>query len=118
MVQQLALDLNNNIVQRDDINSPDGIKGFVITGRNPSGSFNPEAVLKANYDFEADWKSAAQRALEVTLGVAGGNRVKISAPTVQLDAPVHGERDENFIFDIPFYPVMNTGDDEVEIFID
>lgn len=117
VVQQLSLVLGNSTGQRDDINAVDGIKGFVVTGRKGSGSFNPEAVLTATYDFEGDWKSAAQRALEITLGTAG-NRVKLSAPKVQIDVPAHADRNEIFTFDIPFFLAMDQGDDEVAIFID
>ena len=118
VAQSVQVNIGNAIAQRDDVNSADGIKGFQISGRAGSGSFNPEAVSVATYPFESDWKSAAQRALEITLGSAGGNRIKVSGPKVQIDAPTPGDRNEILIFSTPFFLEMNAGDDEVEIFID
>lgn len=36
------IDVDNTIAMRDDINSANGIKGFVIVNRNPKGSADPE----------------------------------------------------------------------------
>lgn len=115
VAQQLSVGLGNTIVLRDDINSPSGYAAALITARAGSGSFNPEATTVATYDFEREWRDAEQRAMEISLGDVPGNRIKISAPKIQLDAPAHADREGIFTFDIPFFLAMNTGDDEIII---
>lgn len=115
IAQQLSIGIGNNIVMRDDINAAAGYAASRITARAGSGSFNPEVVSVASYDFEREWRDAQQRALEISLGNMPGNRIKITAPNVQIDAPTHGDRDGIFTYDIPFFTAMNTGDDEIII---
>lgn len=115
VTQSVAAALNNVISQRDDVNAASGIKGFLITDRAGGGSFNPEAVLKATYDFYDDWKEATARALEITIGSVAGNKIKISAPKVTLDNITPGDREGIRVFDIPFSLAESSGDDEISV---
>ena len=115
VAQALNIDIANEVSQREDINAAAGIKGFEIVGRKPNGSFNPEAVLLATYDFWSDWVAATERALQLVVGSVSGNIITISAPKVTLDTISEGERNGIRIEDIPFKCAMNTGDDEVSI---
>ena len=49
--------MNNNVVLRQSANASGGHVNAMVTGRAPSGSFDPEAVLKATDDVFADWES-------------------------------------------------------------
>jgi len=115
VVQSLNIDMANEISQREDINSAAGIKEFTIVGRKPNGSFNPEAVLKATYDWYSDWVNAAERQLSLVVGSAAGNKITITCPKVIIDAINEGERDGIRTEDIPFRLAMNSGDDEISI---
>ncbi|MEQ9716279.1 MAG: phage tail tube protein [Candidatus Asgardarchaeum sp.] len=115
VVQSVAVALNNVISQRDDVNAASAIKGFLITDRAGGGSFNPEAVLKATYDFYGDWEEATARALEITIGSTPGNIIEIAAPKVTLDNITPGDRDGIRVFDIPFSLAEDSGDDEISI---
>ncbi|MCK4248675.1 MAG: hypothetical protein KAX15_02740 [Candidatus Omnitrophica bacterium] len=115
VVQQVALGLNNTISPRDDINAPTALKGFRVSAREPGGSFNPEAVLVAEYNFYDDWEKATARALELTIGSVAGNKCGISAPKVTLDSIGPGDREGIRVFDIPISLGMDSGDDEVEL---
>ena len=115
VAQALNIDIANEVSQREDINAAAGIKGFEIIGRKPNGSFNPEAVLLATYDFWGDWVAATERALELVVGSVAGNIITISAPKVTLDTISEGERNGIRTEDIPFKCAMNTGDDEISI---
>jgi len=115
VVQSMNIDIANEISQRDDINSSGGIKGFVITGRKPNGTFNPEAVLSATYDWWTDWVNANRRALSVVVGSADGNKCTISAPKVSIDAINEGEKNGIITDEIPFRLSIDSGDDEIEL---
>ena len=41
---KIEIDLGNTIAQRDDVNSANGVKGFMITGRSSKGSVDPEVI--------------------------------------------------------------------------
>lgn len=113
VAQSVNIDMANDVQPREDVNSSGGIKGFEITARKPAGSFNPEAVLAATYDFLTDWTAATERALSVIIGSAAGNKCTVSAPKVTVDAISEGDRNGIRTEDIPFRCGLNSGDDEV-----
>jgi len=115
VVQELSLDMQNEVVQEDDMNDASSLKGFLITSRKPSGSFNPEAVQVSTYDFWTDWIAATARALSVVVGSADGNKVTITAPKVTLGAINEGERNGIRTEEIPFRLSRNAGNDEIEL---
>lgn len=115
IVQSVEIDMANEVNKIDDLNSPYGIKGFRITGRKPNGSFNPEAVLRATYDFYSDWVNATSRALSLSVGDTAGNRFSISCPKVLAMSIGEGERDGVRTNEIPFKLAGDSGDDEITI---
>lgn len=115
VAQSLSIALGNKVVPRDDINTSGGIKGFAITGRAPTGKFNPEAVTKATYNWWNDWTTAAQRALSLTIGSTAGNRITFTAPKVQVKAPTPGDREGILTDEIEFKCAKNVANDELVI---
>jgi hypothetical protein len=105
--------MDNNISERDDINSPNGLKGYEITSREPKGNFNPEAVQLSEYDFWADWIASSQRAMSAVVGTVAGNKCTISAPVVVLESIADGDRNSILTRDIPFRIAQNLGNDEL-----
>jgi len=115
VVQSININMANELHPGDDINAAAGIKNIGIVGRKPNGSFNPEAVLLATYDFWTDWVNANQRALSLVVGSAAGNKCTISAPKVSIDTITEGDRGGRRIEDIPFKLNVDSGDDEIEL---
>lgn len=113
IAQELNLALNNEIVEQQDLNSATSLKGYLITGRKPSGSFNPEAVSVATYDFVGDWVGAEQRALSVVVGSVAGNKITITAPKVTIDSVGDGDRNGIKTVELPFSCSQNSGNDEL-----
>ncbi|HNV61407.1 MAG TPA: phage tail tube protein [Candidatus Cloacimonas acidaminovorans] len=113
IVQAVNIDLNNEIVEQDDINSVGGIKGFIITARKPSGSLNPEAVSMSTYNFQSDFVGATARALSLVIGSANGNKLTITAPKLTLDSVGDGDRNGLRALDIPFSLSKDAGNDEL-----
>ncbi len=112
---KLALSMANELAFRRDMNSAAGIREIVITGRpDRGGSFDPEAVLEATHPFWANWKSAVQAALSVTVGSVAGNRCVITGPKAQIKSIGYADRDGILTYEIPFRLARNLGDDEVK----
>ena len=113
IAQSVKIDLANDVVKRDDINSATGLLGFLITGRKPTGTMNPEAVLQATYNFHADWVAATARALSLVLGSAAGNKLTVTAPKLVLTKLGAGDRAGIRTDDLAFDLAINTGGDEL-----
>lgn len=90
--------LGNTVAMRDDGNSLNGIKGFLITDRDSQADFNPESVAEATHPLWADWQSAAAKPLRVNVGNQSGNRICIEAKTRIVSmtyADANGRRIQN-----------------------
>jgi hypothetical protein len=115
VVQEVNISMDNSISERDDVNSPNGLKGFEITAREPKGSFNPEATLVGTYNPFLDWVNSAQRALSMVVGATSGNKIEITAPKVVIESVADGDRNGVLTRDIPFRLGQNAGNDEIQI---
>jgi hypothetical protein len=91
--RSLTLDLGNNIVRRDDGNSTTGVRGFVITGRNPRLTIDPEATLEATHPIFGDLYASTSRTIAATLGSQVGNKVNVTAIGESVAAP-YGDSNE------------------------
>jgi hypothetical protein len=91
-----TFDLGNVISQRGDALQTDGVKGFLITGRESKFSFNPEAVAEATHPMWADWAANTSKSLQVLLGTVVGNKVALTV-TGQLVDVNYGDRDGTWI---------------------
>jgi len=107
--------LNNNVTLRQSANLSGGHVNALVTGRAPSGSFDPEAVLKATEDVFADWEGGAQAPLSIQIGRAAGNICTITAPKCQYADVGFADRDGLLTYEAPFHMARNTGDDEISI---
>ena len=113
IAQAVKIAMNNEVVKQDDLNSPSGLKGFLITGRKPSGSINPESVLAATYDFYGDWAAATARALSIVVGSAAGNKITITAPKLVIEKLGAGDRTGIRTEDVQFALAINSAHDEL-----
>src|SRR5262245_11043452 len=118
VIQALQLRGGNQLAERPDLNSPEGFKGTLFTGREITGSVNPEAVTEATHPFWANFKAGTEVAMTATFGVTPGNRIKINtAPKVQYGAPNIGDRNGIRTYEVPIFlnRSANTGNDELII---
>ena len=114
-VTNIRFAMNNNVVLRQSANVSGGHVNAMVTGRAPSGSFDPEAVLKATDDVFGDWESGAQLPLSVRIGQRAGNICTITAPKCQYADLGFGDRDGLLSYDAPFRLARDAGDDEISI---
>jgi len=117
IIEKLSLKLNNEITERPDFNTTEGIKGYLVTGRNPEGSMTIEAVLRAtsNADFLDYFHSRTVKSLSFVLGATAGNIVTIIASYGYCRAPKLGDRGGVRTFEIPFQLARSSGNDELSI---
>ena len=116
IISTLSVDMGNTLAFAPDVNAADGYGEIRITGRDVTGSFDPEAVLKATEDFQGDWENGTQQA--ITTGSIGGTAGNIFAIT--LGQTYHkeisgGDRDGITTNEIGFGAVESSGDDEISI---
>jgi len=114
-INGLQFGLNNTITAPGNVNSADGYGDLRITGRDPSGSFDPEAVLLATHDFWAAWEAATPQALTVTIGATAGNIVDVDVDFAVSREIGYGDREGIRTYEIPYTAQGSAGDDEVEI---
>jgi hypothetical protein len=114
----LSIDMQNTTSQREDARDTNGIKSFLITGRNPQLSIDPEEVLVATENYRERLKDASTGYFYAKAGATAGNAVRIGAPKIQYMEV--GDTDRNGIAtaDITFSLVatdVNSGDKEVQV---
>lgn len=112
---KLQLSMGNKVIQRRDANAETGLIGVEITGREPSGSIDPEAVLVATKDFWSAWEDGTKEALTCAAGATAGNICTISADKIQYGNIGYGDRDDIVTYELPFTPCLTSGDDELSL---
>lgn len=115
IAQSLELDAGVPVSQRDDINDSTGLKGFDLGKRTPSGSLDPESVLLATYDFWSDWVGATARELSMQIGSSEGNRIDLTLPKLTIDQLNDENRNARHVYEFPFQPSEDSGDDEIKL---
>jgi len=81
-------DLGNNLGVGRDFNETGGVYGARILGRNPSGSFNAEQTLAAQFNPFADWRAGTPGTFSTgVIGGTAGNKYQIDVPRMQLRTP-------------------------------
>lgn len=115
LLGSLEVNLNNEVTLRPDANALSGHKSAVITGRKPTGSFPPEMVLVASYDFFGKWRSGNEGALTLALTGTAGNICTITAPKLQYTGVSPSDNGGIRSLGVDFALNRSSGDDELSI---
>lgn len=113
VLSSFEVDLANKVVQRDDMNAATGVSDIEITGRDPTGSLNPDLMLAAQYDVWSNFLAMTPQAITGSVGATAGNIFQLSIPAAVYDSVGIGDRDGVRIYDIKFTPTGS--DDEIAI---
>jgi hypothetical protein len=114
-ISSLEFDLGNTVATPADIRAADGFGEVLITSRRPTGSFDPEAELKATKDWEILLTGATQSALDTgTIGSAG-NQIQITMPSVGVIELAPGDKDGIRVYEAGAEINESSGDDEISI---
>jgi len=113
----LTLSLNNDVTRRNDLNATHGISGYVITGRNPNGSLDPEVDSLANFNPFTAWENATTAAISAAVGSAAGNRVGLFVPKGLYSQVQYNDRNGYRTYSLNFRcridDTTGSGDDEL-----
>lgn len=112
-VNSVAVDLANTVNPRDDIQAPTGRRGFIVEGRAPTGSVDPEATTLSAFNPFVDWSAANYVPISVGIGNGVGNRVRVVMPATQYTQMQYGERNGGVTYQLPF--AASGNDDELMV---
>lgn len=116
VIDKWEVDWETTISQRDDVVAATGIRGFVITDRNPKGSCDPEGEnVTAGFDFFGKLMASTEAVAGFSIGTTAGNIIHFGFPKVQFTDVNYQDRQGLQTFAVPFAINGNTGDDEMTI---
>jgi len=115
VLSALTIDLNNDVVLRENANASTGLSYAVITGRDPGGSIDPDAVLVATQDWYSHMLTPTTGSFSFDVGSSTGNKLSFSAPKFQVVGLDVGDRDSVMTDAITFKLRGDSGDDELTI---
>lgn len=113
--QTISFDIGNTVTPRADANSAKGFNSVLITGRQPTLTFNPESVPEASHPFWADFAAATGKAITMSIGSTAGNKMLFDAANMQITGMQYADRDGIRVYDITsrVSTTSPTGNDEV-----
>jgi hypothetical protein len=116
VISKLSFDLGTELSIPESIAATDGYGEIQITGRNPSGSFNPLRVSVATKNFIADFQSGAALALDTGLiGSVAGNKVQITMPAISYTDIARGNQNNVGTYENKFNAAESAGDDDISM---
>ena len=109
VMESANLNMGNQVIFRS---LPGGTEQTLITNSNPSGDISFEAVGVASKDYFTAVKNADLGSLVIEHGTVAGNRVRATAPRVQLSQLRYGDSEGIAMFNanLSLLPI-NGGDD-------
>ena len=117
ILQQFVLDVQNEVVVREDLNSCTGNQPATITGRTPQLTFNPEVFDVNDWDIYKSWcDGELVTGFDLWVGTEEGNRIFIQMDKVQVQSVADGDRDGTAIFDVTANLISSTPDGELSIY--
>jgi hypothetical protein len=111
VIDTLEIDCGNEIVERPSTISTGGLAGFLLTGRKPVGTIDPELLLVASYNFLAKQVTGTPASLSIVCGSAAGNIATFTLAKTQITGVDFGERNGVAVANCKLSFNQNTGDD-------
>lgn len=117
LISKLAFDLGTELSIPESIRATDGYGEVQITGRNPTGSFDPQRVTVATNNPINLWQTGSALALDTgTIGSVAGNRLAVTMPAVAYTEAGRGSQNNIGTYEMKFAAAETaTGDDEISI---
>jgi len=116
-IPNFTINLNNEIVERPDVNSAEGLKGLRISGRRPTVTFRIEKELMATFGVYAALDAGTTYAVSFTHGATGGQKITITIPKFRFTKVGESEDAGIAMLDVEGVCAANSdaGDDELTI---
>ncbi len=112
VMSDFSLNLNNQIVHRNLINS----ESVLLTDRKAGGTVVFEAPLTVTHDFWADAIGTTLGSMSLVHGTVAGSIAKITATsTVDITSPTYTDQNGVLMLSVPYVLVPGTGNDEFSL---
>ena len=95
----MNINLGNEMAVRESSSAASGYDVAYITGRTPTATFNPDAVLEATFPFWDQFLAGDVTRAKLTVGATAGNKFMMKMPAMQFTGIADGNRDEVFVYD-------------------
>lgn len=96
----MSINMNNNLVVREDAEQATGYDATYITGRAPSMTFNPDAnTVASSYDYFGQFLGGLPTRTRLSWGSSAGNKFLFKMPALQFTGIADGNRDEVVVYD-------------------
>lgn len=116
VAENFEIDCGNEIAERPDFNSAAGINGFLITGRKPVGTLDPESQANvAAFPYWSKWTAGTEASTSIVVGATAGNITTITMPKTQIRELSYGDRNGMLVMPIGLQFNQSTGDDWIGI---
>lgn len=114
VVKTATIEMNNVIAPRPSLNEASSIAGFLITGRDPMMTIDPEMTVETSYAFRTD-AFTNQRQVSFVIGATAGNICTVTVPKWNPYFPEYTDREEIMVETIKGECSQNAGNDEINI---
>lgn len=115
VVSSLNLSTGNQIIERADLNSTEGLKGWALPRRDPQITASVEATVEATCDWWDKMEDRDEEAVDATIGTVAGNIVELAAPKVALANIALAEESDLLKYSITAQALPNAGNDNYSI---
>lgn len=113
-VEQVAFDVGNTVIMREDPTTAGGFISGLITNRYPKITANPESVLVAAEDRYGDWIDCTEAAFAISVPGPSSSSVAISVPKAAIINKQGGDRSGMQIDDLEWACNANGNDEDEE----
>ncbi|MFQ5645899.1 MAG: phage tail tube protein [bacterium] len=114
-IETMRIELNNKLNLKTDINQASGHKTALISGRKPTGEFDPEMAYISDHDFFGRWRSGSLMSLQTSWGTGSGNIVTLAAPACRYLGFNLDDRNGIAVLKGEFELTGPAGDDELTV---
>lgn len=111
VARNVSIQSGNDITDRADVNSSDGLHSSFVSARNPTWRSTVEAELEATHAFFGKFLDGSTMALEFTHGTTPGNVVKFEAPAATYSRPTINDESNIDMYAVGGQLLESTADD-------
>jgi len=120
VMRSFETDMGNTLAMRENMSQASGFMSCLITGRRPTGRFDPEmSTISGQYDWYSAWKLGTPAAFNVgPIGATQYNRVQITEPYIIYTKMTDADRTGLAVVDTTYMCARSSGaggNDEVQV---
>lgn len=118
VVQNISVETGNNITERLNVNSSNGLESFRIASRDNQFAIDPEAELEAEFDFWNKLRTRAEVPMSFKVGSTPGNIVHVQVRRAVFDNLTPSDQEDILRYGITGQCRPSPlGNDNIEIFV-